>query len=245
LERDAVTELVQVPEGGRVFTQDAWAGLGDCAPSGRARLDAIARWLQDVAYADVEDAGLAQAAWVVRRARIEVRRFPQFAERMRLQTFCSGLGRAWAERRTSVLTAGTSEPIIEAVWLWVHLDPTDFSPAPFNEADLAVYGTAAGDRRIRARLQHPGPPPNAVDGRRLWTFRATDCDIADHVNNAAYWVPIEEELLTTGEEPTRINAEIEYRKPAQPGDVFLLRDGARRWIVDAAGDAHASVVLAF
>ena len=46
--------------------------------SGRVRLDGLARWLQDVAYADVEDAGLAErAVWVVRRTRIRVERFPR------------------------------------------------------------------------------------------------------------------------------------------------------------------------
>jgi len=47
---------------GRVFSLTRRPLLGDCAPSGRVRLDAIARWLQDVAYTDVEDAGLHEVA---------------------------------------------------------------------------------------------------------------------------------------------------------------------------------------
>ena len=79
--------------------------LADCAPSGRMRLDALACWLQDVAYADVQDAGMDEAAvWVVRRTRIRVNRFPRFGERFDLTTFCSGLGRMWAERRTDIVT---------------------------------------------------------------------------------------------------------------------------------------------
>ncbi len=47
--------------------------LADATPDGRARLDALARWLQDAAYLDVADAGLGEgAAWVVRRSRVEV-----------------------------------------------------------------------------------------------------------------------------------------------------------------------------
>src|SRR5947207_3279817 len=100
---DAFTDLVPVPRRGRVFTNSTRAGLADCAPSGRIRLDALARWLQDVAYDDVEDAGVAGAAvWVVRRTRIAVARFPRFGERFSLRTFCSGFGRAWAERRTTI-----------------------------------------------------------------------------------------------------------------------------------------------
>ena len=60
------TEIIPPPEHGRVFREQRRAALGDCAPSGRMRLDAIARWLQDVAYDDVDDAGVAeQAVWVV------------------------------------------------------------------------------------------------------------------------------------------------------------------------------------
>jgi acyl-ACP thioesterase len=60
---------------GRVFSLTRRPLLGDCAPSGRVRFDAIARWLQDVAYSDVEDAGLQRAAhWVLRRTRINALR---------------------------------------------------------------------------------------------------------------------------------------------------------------------------
>ena len=44
--------------------------LGDVDPSGRLRLDAIARYLQDVASDDAADAGL-DTGWVARRTLIE------------------------------------------------------------------------------------------------------------------------------------------------------------------------------
>ena len=49
----ALSELVPLPQQGRVFEQVFRPGFADCAPSGRLRVDAVARWLQDVAYADV------------------------------------------------------------------------------------------------------------------------------------------------------------------------------------------------
>ena len=76
-----------------------------------------------------------------------------------------------------------------------------------------------------------------------WNFRATECDLADHVNNASYWQPLEEELLD-GPEPKRIDAEIEYRTPAQPGEVRIVRNGSRRWIVRGDGETLASILLA-
>lgn len=238
---DAFTELIPPPRRGRIFRGEARPGLADCAPSGRVRLDALARWLQDVAYDDVDDAAVADVAvWVVRRTRILVERFPRFGERFGLQTFCSGFGRAWAERRTVIAGADGSPPAVQAVSLWVHLDPATRRPFPLTPRELEVYGQAAAGRRVTARLRQRGPA--SPDNARRWTFRATDCDLAGHVNNSAYWQPIEEELLA-GADPDSFDAETEFRTPAQPGEKLVLSDGPQRWIVDEAGEVHASVLL--
>jgi acyl-ACP thioesterase len=242
---DGFSELVAPPRAGRVFRREVDPGFSDSAPSGRIRLDAIARWLQDVAYADVADAGLADAAvWVVRRTRICVQRFPRFAQRFEVATFCSGLGRMWAERRTTVTRLGESQPCVEAVSLWVHLDPERWRPTLLSDAEIDTYGDSAGGRRITARLRHPSPAEATRDDGLGWSFRATDCDLAAHVNNASYWQPLEEELLG-GPDPERIDAEIEYRAPAQPGDVRIVRNGSRRWIVGDDGETLASVLVAW
>ena len=256
MRHQGASELVGPPAAGRVFEQRAWGGFADCAPSGRVRLDGLARWLQDVAFADVEDAGLAElAVWVVRRTRIRVERFPRFAQAHEVSTFCSGLGRMWAERRTTIRRPGETRPEVEAVSLWVHLDPEHWRPAPFTEREAVLYGTAAAERRVSARLRHPSP---ADQGRRwTWSFRATELDIAGHVNNAAYWEPLEEELVREadpeaapgGGEPETIDVEIEYRSPCQPGEKTVVGDGggiapgSRRWILDGDGETSASILV--
>lgn len=241
---DAADELVQRGPGVRVFGHDRRPGFADCGPSGRMRLDALACWLQDVAYDDVEDAGLHGASiWVVRRSRIRVNRFPRFGERFALSTFCSGLGRMWAQRRTDIVRHGESgpEPVadVQAVSLWVHLDP-EWRPSPLSEVEVSTYVGTERPRRVSARLRHP-TPGSALDSRG-WTFRATECDIADHINNAAYWAPLEAELLA-GEDPGELDAEIEYRIPAQPGAKRVLARGPLRWIVGEDAELHASVLI--
>jgi acyl-ACP thioesterase len=230
------------PDGVRAYSHVRCPGFADCAPTGRVRLDAIACWLQDVAYADVEDAGVAQAAvWVVRRSRIRVNRFPRFGERFELTTFCSGLGRMWAERRTDLVAVGETSAIVQAVSLWVHLDNERWVPTPLTEAELTIYG-GVGPRRVSHRLRHP--VPESTEDGTPWNFRAAECDIADHVNNAAYWTPLEEELLAEpSPEPERLDVELEYRTPAQPGDKRVLRSGDRRWIMGTDGELHASFHL--
>ena len=104
---------------------------------------------------------------------------------------------------------------------------------------MDIYG-GMPSRRVSARLRHPGP--ESTEGGTGWTFRATECDIADHVNNAAYWQPLEEELLA-GEDPERLDVEIEYRAPAQPGAKRVVGDGSYRWIVGDGDELHASIRL--
>jgi acyl-ACP thioesterase len=227
----------------RAFSQARQPGFADCAPSGRVRLDALACWLQDVAYGDVQDAGLERAAvWVVRRTRMRVNRFPRFGEHFTLTTFCSGIGRMWAERRTDIVGEKAAEgaaPHVEAVSLWVHLDAERWRPSPLTQAEMEIYG-GMPSRKVSARLRHPTPESADAAAASEWTFRATECDIADHINNAAYWLPLEEELLA-GEDPDRLDVEIEYRTPAQPGPKRVVRNGSYRWIV--GDELHASIRL--
>ena len=77
--------------------------LGDVDPRGLMRLDAIARFLQDVAADDAADSGLDPAyGWVVRRTLVAVAARRCSASGWTLTTFCTGTGRSWAERRTSI-----------------------------------------------------------------------------------------------------------------------------------------------
>jgi acyl-ACP thioesterase len=229
-ERHSLGRVIpEFPRAGRAFSEQRLVGPGDTAATGRARLDTIVDWLQAVAYADVVDAGLDRdVLWVVRRCALQVDRFPMLGERVTLTTACSSLGARWAERRTSL--AG-----VEAVALWVAIDPHTLRPARIDHlAD--VYGESAGDRRVKTGLTHPAPPPDAT--ARAWQFRHADLDVAGHVNNAAYWQAIEEEPLEDG-----LYAEIEHRGPCGPGDAFLLTHQDRRWLTTPDGTVTASFLL--
>ncbi|HSD25182.1 MAG TPA: acyl-ACP thioesterase domain-containing protein [Solirubrobacterales bacterium] len=228
--------LVDWP-GGRAFEQGMRPGIADADGAGRCRLDAMARWLQDIAYADLIDAGFeGEGAWIVRRTRIRVEAFPRFGEDLALRTFCSGIGRFSAERRTSI-RGGSAD--VETVALWVCLDPERGRPMRFPPKFISVYEESAGGRDANVRLRHPDPPVGAE--RSAWTFRAAEMDPAGHINNSHYWAPLEEELAA-GPEPSGIDAEVEYRDPAMPGEVVLLRDGPSLWIASTAGPVHASIL---
>jgi acyl-ACP thioesterase len=229
--------LVDVPMTGRVYRHAATVGLADVTPAGRARLDTIARWLQDAAWADVADSGLEDdGVWIVRRLELEVAQAPRFDEPLELATFCSGVGRLWAERRTAI--RGSAGAHVEAAGLWVHLDRQGTRPRPLPPGFDRVYGESARGRRVKARLHHEAEPP-AGALTTPWTFRQADLDMAAHVNNAVYWAVLEEELAGA-ELPPGWRGEIEHRGPAGPGAATVAADGGMRWIV-SGGEVVASL----
>ena len=221
-----------------MFTDRARAGLGDVAPSGRVRLDTIARWLQDAAFADLLDSGHPRRRRVDRPAVALARRaLPRMHEHVAVATWCSGAGGLVAERRTTV--RGDEGGLIEAVALWVHLDPSGGRPRPMPEGFEAVYGLSAAGRRVRARLRHPAEAPDG-SAAAPWRFRAADLDLADHVNNAVYWQVLEEDLAADGV-PEPFDAEIEHRAPGDVGEAAILRAGHMLWIADGKGEMLASL----
>lgn len=181
-----------VPEVGRRYRAERKVRLGDADPGGRLRLDALARYLQDVANDDAREALRDEvSAWVARRTVIDVVSWPRYGEVVELTTFLGGVGPRLAERRTSV--RGARGGVVECASIWVHVDVRSGRPAPLPEQFLTIYGEAYGDRKVRGRLVIPNAP---VDGAASapWSFRRTDLDLLAHVNNAAYWAIVEEQL---------------------------------------------------
>lgn len=235
--------LVPEPLVGRVFAAERRCRVGDSAPSGRIRLDALARYLQDVAYDDYAAAGFADepdATWVARRVTMAIDVLPRFEEVLVLRTFASAIAPRWAERRISI--AGEHGGRLEAAVLWVFLRPSTGAIAKLPQAFLDVYGEAAAGRTVRARFVHDATVPDDVEVLP-WSLRVTDLDVLQHVNNAAYWTVIEE-LLAGVEVVAPMRAEVEHRRAIDAAGVLRLAhrgdlaSGIEAWLLD--GDEVAA-----
>ncbi len=227
------TELLPATEGGRRFSTSRIVRLGDVDVHGLARFDAIARYLQDVASDDALTARLPNAmGWVVRRTMIRIDAPSHLNETIELTTFCTGTGRSWAERRTSI--GGDAGCAIEAVSLWVQIDVATGRPSRLDDEFFARYGEAAAGRTVSSKLSLPGPPTDARRGS--WTFRATDIDPFEHVNNAAQWSLLES-LDEFGDR--RGVAELEYLAPVGLAPLELLVAGTSAWLVAGGQTASA------
>ncbi len=209
-------ELLPRPTTGRTFTISTKVRLGDVDQHGRMRLDATARHLQDAATDDASDAGLDRKyGWLVRRTQIVTVEPAALGEPIEVSTWCTGIGRAWAERRSQIV--GARGGLIDTVALWVQVDVATGRPARVAADFEAAYGGAAAGRTVSARLSID--PPTTFDRSPHWTPRRTDIDPFGHVNNAATWSFVEE-YVDLGDR--RGTAELEYLAPIEHGDVHRV-----------------------
>ena len=241
---DGATVLLARPTRGRTFTTTRRVRLSDTDADGVLRLDALARYAQDIASDDAREAlPGTHLAWVVRRTMLEIHHHLGAEEELELTTWCSGFGSRWAERRTSVV--GAAGGAVEMVVLWVAIDTAKGTPARLDGRFADAYSEAAAGRQVAARLQHHDAP-EAAD-QQGWIFRATDVDRLGHVNNAAYWSIAEEVFLASGR-PQAIQAELEYRSPVDVATPLVLKssgssDRWQAWLT-TDGDTHASLTIA-
>jgi acyl-ACP thioesterase len=209
---------IPIPATGRSVTRRRRIRLSDMDARGRLRLDAVARYLQDVAIDDVEETGWGapEHLWFVRRILVDV--LVPFVEdrEVELTTWCSGMAAVAAGRRWSL--TGDRGGRIEVDSVWIHLGP-DQRPARLR--DFGVYAEATAGRSVSTKLGLPDPPPRANGGP--WPLRAADVDLHGHVNNAAYWQAVEERLAHGGPDTrSALRAELDYREPIDLGNEVEL-----------------------
>ena len=237
------TELRDWSAEGRRFTAARTVRLGDVDPAGELRLDAIGRYLQDVASDDAVGAGLPNAlGWVVRRTMLRVTEPAIAGEEVELTTFCTGAGRSWAERRTTIRSERGA--VIDGVSLWVQVDVATGRPARLGDEFAELYGAAAAGRRVSSKLSLPSRPPDGAIVARTWRFRRADLDQFGHVNNAAQLALVEEDLAPGArrgrfeiEYLGAADADVEHEVLVPAGD-----PGGCAWLVSMAASTPVTVI---
>jgi acyl-ACP thioesterase len=218
--RDAALsfEMVARTSVGREFTARRRVRLGDATPNGRLRLDALARYLQDVSNDDTRVSEWSDPHWwVVRRTVVDVHEFPKYMEEIDLVTWCGGLGSHWAERRTQILSLD-GRVLIDAAALWVHIDQDTMQPSRVPEDVVATLTESSGGRSVGARLLLRDKLFDAVRAASSpWPLRFSDFDAVGHMNNAAYWEIVEEHLAEHRDLRAPLRAVVEHVIQVDPG----------------------------
>ena len=211
-------EMVDPTGMGRTFTARRRVRLGDATPNGRLRLDAVARYLQDVSNDDTRDADWSDPHWwVVRRTVVDVHEFPAYLQEIDLTTWCGGIGSHWAERRTSI-TSVEGAKLVEAASLWVHVDQHTLQPSRVPDDVVEMLRESSNSRAVGARLLLKNNDFDAAGAvEQPWHLRFSDFDAVGHMNNAAYWEMIEEHLADHRALRAPMRAVVEHVVQVEPG----------------------------
>ncbi len=211
------------------FSMPQKVRLGDTTPHGRLRLDALARYLQDVAAEDAAHAHLPEGrGWILRRMTYDLGRLPTIYEELQIETVPSGVGGRWAERTTTLVgldgfndarTALQNGVLVTVAAIWVYVRLDTGAPVGLPPEFFVAYGDEIRAHKVSARLTHPAPPTDAP--RVSFPLRSTDFDVFGHVNNAYYWVPVEDELAR-GDVGRITAASIEFGGGILPSEVCEL-----------------------
>ncbi|WP_051092709.1 acyl-ACP thioesterase domain-containing protein [Jongsikchunia kroppenstedtii] len=250
----------------RFFERDYKLRTDTVDQSMRLRLDGTARFLQDIANENIEVAEFTDTDpfWIVRRTVIDVVEPISWPGELHLSRWCSSMSTRWTNMRVTVTAQHQTNPFnpeprptgrIESEAFWINVNEQGM-PSRLSDIAIEFLSRTTEEHRLRWKSMNPAPLPEASDGvdgspaDRLHPLRITDFDPFKHLNNAAYWEPVEEELLdhpdiTKG----RFRAVIEYLRAidyAGGHEAITIRrrregDQLRMWLLIPGADGELVV----
>ncbi|GGK50109.1 acyl-[acyl-carrier-protein] thioesterase [Nocardia camponoti] len=187
--------LVLPPESGGGFAASWPVRAGDVDPYHRLRLDAIARYLTDIAFDEARASGLydSDPTWIVRRTVIDVHRPVVWPDEVQLHRWCSAMSTRWTNMRTRITSPGGG--LIETEGFWINLSELSNLPARISDDGLAYLARTTNEHRLRWRPYLTDPAPRESDTDLPFPVRATDIDQYNHVDSACYWQAVEQFLV--------------------------------------------------
>ncbi len=219
------------------FTADYRVRTGDIDQEMRVRLDGLARYLQDVANDNIAVTDFADSDpfWIIRRTVIDVIEPLTWPSDFQVERWCGALSTRWTDMRVTLRgTAQTNrfnpEPrpdgLVETNAFWINMTESGM-PARISDTAMDTLTKMTDEHRLRWKAMNPGVAPDPADVElpdREHVLRSTDFDPYRHLNNAAYFAAVEDELvdhLDLLEGPHR--AVIEYLRPVTPGVPITVR----------------------
>ncbi|WP_227979820.1 acyl-[acyl-carrier-protein] thioesterase [Nocardia spumae] len=220
---DIAFPLTPCADESRAFHEHWPVRLGDTDGAERLRLDAVARYLQDIGYdhLQVVDEGDLHPGWIVRRTVMDVLRPIEFGDRVHLRRWPSALSNRWCNMRIQVRSENGG--LIETEMFLIHVDIEAGRPARMSDRFMAPMLAATTQHRLQWR---PALRARAGTGAepRPFPLRVTDVDRYGHVNNAVHWGAVEEALARFPDAtaaPYRVI--LEHAGPVMAGDEVLIR----------------------
>ena len=120
-----------------VFDREWPVWVADIDRTGRLRLAAAARHIQDVGQDYMHELGFddSHPLWVVRRNIIDVVRPIEFQDMVRLRLWCSGTSNRWCEMRVRI--DGRKGGLMESEAFWININRDTLLPSRMSDDFLA------------------------------------------------------------------------------------------------------------
>lgn len=217
----------------------------------RITLPGIINYFQDCSLFQSESLGLGidylaekKRAWVLSSWQVEINRYPQFDETVKVSTWATGF-RGMLGNRNFCMESADGEMLAYANSLWVYMDLEKGRPTRPDKAEIETYGVEPPlemeemSRKIEL--------PEEAGKRDEFPVRKYHIDTNEHVNNCQY-VQMAMEMLD-GEQEIR-QLRVEYKKSAVYKDVivpYVIQNetGATAGLCDRDGQAYAVVEFKF
>jgi acyl-ACP thioesterase len=187
--------LATAPADDAGFSTVRTVRTGDVDSYNRLRLDGVARYLQDIAWDDLDESPLGETdpVWIVRRTVVDVIRPVNWPDRVTLRRWCSGTSTRWANMRVRITS--DDRGLIETEGFWINFSEATNAPTRISDEGLAYLETMTTEHRLRWHpwLTEAAPPQSDTD--LSFPVRATDIDQYNHVNHTAYWQAVEQYLV--------------------------------------------------
>jgi acyl-ACP thioesterase len=227
---DVRQPLSDLPDSGYVFRTGWKLATSDIDHRLFARLDGVARYIQEVGAEHLIDAGYAEIHphWIVQRTVIDVIEPLAWPNDITFRRWCAGISLRWCSMR--VRLDGSEGGRIETEAFWINVNKDTLTPSLISDGFFDRLATTTEVRRIKWREWLPGPAESTDPGAAAIPFalRYTDGDLFEHVNNTVYWHGVLEVLAQAHdmvEPPYR--AVVEYRKPITLDESVTLRSVRR------------------
>lgn len=248
-------------DGARFFQAQYRVRTDDVDQEMRVRLDAVARYLQDIANDNIDATTFTESDpfWIVRRTIIDVIAPITWPGNVTAQRWCGALSTRWTNMRVRLTSEHETNRFnpdqrpagrIETEGFWINVNEQGM-PSRITDDAFEMLKQTATEYRLRWRSMNSDAAPDADDVElpdRPHVLRSTDFDPFKHLNNAAYLEAVEDELVDHPDlvdRPHRLV--IEYLRPIVPGSELTLRrrrvdDRLEIWILMGAEKTVAATV---
>jgi acyl-ACP thioesterase len=190
-------------------------------------MQVICRYLQESASNHMSELGfsakklfLQNQIWVLSRLHVNIQKYPSWNERIKVETWLSGIKDSFLVFRDFHILYENNEIIGKATSLWLLLDLNTRRPIRVSKELLNFPSSKSSLLNINIRKQLERP--KKVDIEKKFWVRLSDLDLNQHVNNTIY---IEWFLETVPQDIWQnyfiTSLEIDFRAESVYGDLVV------------------------